>query len=294
MGKTRNVTLIFASLAIVLVLISLSSAILVKEVQVDSLSPGSQGGVRITLENNLNDDITNVAVNLDLTALPFSSVGSTSDSVDRINQDDKENFGFTLKSNSDIKPGDYQIPFIITFTDSNNTPQTQKGSFGVTVSGNPVLSFSASVDTPIVGRKATITFKIVNQGLADAKFVTVKSLSGSADFTLLSSEDAYIGTISSDDFQTATYNVIFTRQDPIFSALVEYTDFNNVKQTKTVNIPLTVYSQDQAIKLGIIQPNYTLYYIFVIVLIIVAWFVWRAIKKRQRMKRSMQAQERRN
>jgi len=69
---------------------------------------------------------------------------------------------------------------------------------------------------------------------------------------------------------------------------MEYTDFNNNKVKKTINLPIKVYETEEAIALGIKTKNNSVYYIISIVVIIIIWIIYRVIKKRSRIKRSMQ------
>ena len=110
-----------------------------------------------------------------------------------------------------------------------------------------------------MGRQSKINLKIVNKGLADARFVSVNL--NPSGFTLLSEKEVYIGTVDSDDFETATFEVIFTSEKPKLTATVEYTDFDNSKKLDEVNLPTKVYTQEKAIELGIIQRN-NCYYLY--------------------------------
>ena len=112
-------------------------------------------------------------------------------------------------------------------------------------------------------------------------------------FTLLSDDQEYIGSVNSDDFETSTYDVIFNSKNADLVAIVEYKDFDNKLIIKNVNLPLKVYSTEEAKNLGITKPNYTIYYVFAVVLIIVVWLIVRAVRKRRRLKRSMQNNVRR-
>ena len=72
------------------------------------------------------------------------------------------------------------------------------------------------------------------------------------------------------------------------NAIIEYKDFDNQIVTKNVNLPLTIYTQEKAIELGLMKKDRTLTYAIVIVAVIILWFIYRSIKKRRRLKRSMQ------
>ena len=276
---------ILALLALAVLSFQLASAMTINSVSVDNISPGTEGVIRIEVENTLNELAKDINLNLNFQGLPFIPVGSSSGGVDELKEDDEENFAFRIRASNDVAPGDYQIPYVLTFR-INSGPQTREGSIGISVNAQPELSYSADIENPIVGRQSKINLKIVNKGLADARFVSVNL--NPSGFTLLSEKEVYIGTVDSDDFETATFEVIFTSEKPKLTATVEYTDFDNSKKLDEVNLPTKVYTQEKAIELGIIQRNNWPIYIGIVVVLMVIWLVWRTIRKGQRMKKSLE------
>lgn len=292
MTKTQKSILTVFSLALAVLLISnVASAITINSVETTTLAPGEEATVRIEIENNLNDQAEDITFSLHFTGLPFIPIGNSEFSINELDEDDDEDFTFRIKAAQDITPGDYEIPYTLTYFINGEEKPAREGSIGVTVAADPELSYTISTETPVQGMQGQVTLRIVNKGFADAKFVSVRI--APQGFTLLSEREVYIGTIDSDDFETATFDVIFDETAPTLVATVEYRNFNNEKITKNVNLPFTVYTEEDAIKAGIIQPSYALYYIIAIVVIIIIILIWRSIRKRRRMKRSMQNSDRR-
>lgn len=281
----KNTLFAVTTALLLIAMISLASAVIVTSVTADNLSPGNEGNIKITVENNLGEDVKDVTLTLDFTNLPLSPVGSSSDGFDRLYDGDNGYFSFRIKATNDISPGDYKIPYKITFL-QDNISKDRIGSIGISVNAKSDLSYSISTDSPIVGQEGKINLKIINKGFADARFVTVKLYA--SGYTLLSEDEIYIGTISSDDFETASFDVQFTKENPIFTATVQYKDFDNQQKTSALNIPVTVYSREKALALGLIQKSNTPLYIGIVVIIIVLWLIWRWIAKKRRMKRSLQ------
>ena len=268
-----------------LFMLDIASAVTINFVSVTKVGPGDEGLITVELENTFSDVIEDVTFTLKFDDLPFIPVGSSSGFVEEIDENDEETFVFRFRANSDIAAGSYQIPYEINYV-RDDKEATRFGSIGVLVSSQPELSFSASMDKPVIDEQGTLTLRIVNRGFADAKFVNVKLYP--LGFGLLSEEEVYVGTVDSDDFETATFDVVFTSTSPVFSAIVEYRDFDNNLVTSSVSLPLKIYSRDEAIALGLISRSNTLLYIGIAVAIILIWFIWRYISKRRRMKRSMQ------
>jgi hypothetical protein len=275
----KQTKILFSALFLLVLTLNLASAMIVKSVDSANFQPGSEQDITLRIKNTLTVDATDVSVTLDLTNLPFSII-KIDDNPSEISQDDTEKFDFRIKATSDAKAGDYPIPYTINY----NTNATAKGTFILTIEAEPQLVYSASVDTPVVGSKTKVTLKIVNKGLGDAKFVTVTILP--SKYTLLSDDNSYIGTVSSDDSQTENFDIIFTQPNPTLVAQIEYRKFNNELVTETINLPLVVYSQKEALTLGIIPQNNTAVYVIVSVLGIVGWMIVRRVRKKKRLNKA--------
>ncbi len=267
-----------AMFLLMILAVNLASALTINVVQTDTFSPGQEGIIIIEIENNLNQDVEDVSFIFNLQNLPFTPIGSSEESINEINEDDEEDFTFKLKAAHDITPGDYQIPYILSFkTDSQQ--QTRQGTIGVTVRADSDLAFSLSTENPVLKQQDKITLKIINKGFADAKFLTIKVIPDISSYTLLSENEVYIGTVDSDDFETATFDVIYKNQKPIFSAIIEYKDFENNQITDVINTPITVYTREQALQLGLVKKNNMPIYIAIVVMLILLWILYKNIRK---------------
>ncbi len=252
----KQIKMIISAFFILILALSLTSAMVVKSVDATNFQPGNSQDITVKIKNTLGSDAKDVSLILDTTGIPFSIIDSD-DSINTIYSDDTENFNFRIKSSNDAKAGSYQILYTLSYS-LNNTPQTpKKGTFSLTIEANPELVYSTSTDTPVVGSHGKINLNIVNQGLGDAKFLMVVIIP--EGYTLLSESKVYLGTISSDDSQRESFTVVFDKQDPILTAQVTYKNFDNQLVTKIVNLPLTVYSKEEALKLGLVKPDNNLF-----------------------------------
>lgn len=274
---------IFSVVLAILLVVNIASALVVTSVFAPKFAPGEEKRIEINFENTFSTNIEDITFTLDFKDLPFIPVGGSSAGFDELDPDDDAHAGFTIRAANDIAPGDYQIPYTITYL-QDNEERTRAGSIGISVSSQPALSYTINTENPVIGAEGKINLKIINSGFADAKFVSVKARGDG--FTILSENEIYIGSIDSDDFETANFDVVFNSAKPRFTAIVEYTDFDNKKVTEAIEIPVTVYSKEKAIQLGIIEESRLGLYIGIVVAVIVIWLVWRAIRKRQRLKKS--------
>ncbi len=273
---------ILISVFFVLVLtLNLGSAMIVKSVDSTNFQPGSEQEIILKIKNTLSDDATKVYLTLNLEGLPFSVIDSE-DNVNTIDSDEVENFNFEIKASNDAQEGDYQIPYTLSY--NTNATQTKKGTFSLTIEANPELTYSINTDNPVVGSKGKIILNIVNQGLGAAKFVNLLVIPDG--YTLLSGKNVYLGTIDSDDSQSESFNVLFNKPNPVLTAQITYKNFDNQLITKIVNLPITVYSKEEALSLGIVKQDNSLFYILSAGLIVGSWIIVRKIRKKKRLNKS--------
>src|SRR3989338_8161735 len=160
-NKMKTQTKAFIALTLFLVAglficINHASAMIINNVEQGKIYPGESGSVSVDVKNTLGEDIEDVSLVLDLSLLPFSSVGSAEKSADEINEDDAETFDFTLKAGNDAKPGDYNIPYVLTYANPDAVEITINGS---TTIANPVIVKKGIIGVS-VGAKTEIDYSI--------------------------------------------------------------------------------------------------------------------------------------
>ncbi len=283
--KTQIITII------ALVFFSLNLITLASALNVDSdyitVYPGQEGSVKIKVENNLNYDLEDVSLKLNLENIAFTSVGSSEQKED-IDEDEEESFSFRIRANNDIAPGDYNIPYILKYEDDEGDKIVEDGTFGLRVSAKTELDFLIETQNNIIGSQGEVSLKIINKGLGEIGFVSVQVFP--QNYELLSVDKVYIGTIDSDDSDSASFDVVFKSTNSILSAKIEYKDFDNNLQSQTVNIPLQVYTQEKALELGLIQKSNTGIYIGGVVILLVFWIIWRSWRKARKAKKRRELQ----
>lgn len=269
---------ILGAIFILLISLTLVSSVSIESVSQDALYPGQTAKIKIELKNNLNEDIEDVRMILDLSKTAFTTLGSSEDSESLINEDEKESFNFEIKAPSNIKPGDYNVPYTILYLDSNDDEKTISGSFGVSVSAKTELSYTIDAQENYLGGKSKLSIKVINSGLGDIGFLNVKIIS-TKGIEVLNSYEEYIGTVSSDDFELATFDVLYESTGAYVNAIISYKDSENNPKSETVNLQVKVYTQEKAIELGILKKSKLSTYIFGVIILVILWFVWRYWKK---------------
>jgi len=247
---------------------------------------GEEASISIEVENNENFDIEDVSISLILDNVPFSSVGSSEKDIDDIDEDDEESISFTVRASTEITPGDYNIPYAVNYKQEDvDTPLTKSGSFGLRVSAQTDIEYSVETKDAIVGKKGRVSLKIVNKGLGEVKFVSAEIFASDNEFELLSEKYVYLGNIESDDSDLANYDVLFKSSNPTLTVKVDYKDFDNADQSKTVNLPVKVYTKSEALELGLITESKTSLYAGIIIVILLLWFIWRKYSKHRKAKK---------
>ena|SRR3989344_694708 len=277
--------IIFIVIALFLISLNFVSAITITDVSQEELFPGETSIINIDLKNNLNEDVEDVSFNLIFDNLPFIPIGGSEKSYDTFDEGKSKSFSLTIKSSQDAKPGDYSIPFTLNYVDSNGDVLKKSGSIGITIGAKTELTFDVELKNNVVGEKGQVNLKLINGGFGDIKFVNVKLIP--EGFTIIGSDNDYIGTVDSDDFESATFDVIFKSEIARINAIVTYKDFYNIEQFENINREVKVYSKNEGIELGIIEKNNTLIYIISVVGLIVLWIIYRIIKRKLKKKKKV-------
>jgi len=248
--------------------------------------PGDSTRISLSVKNTENFDIQDVSVALSLGGLPFSIEGSSEKSINDINEDDKENFNFNLNVNGDAKPGSYEIPYTIIYSNENGTKLTpETGTVGIKISAKTELDFAVNAENNIVGETGKLNLDIINRGAGDLKSVSVEIMP--SGFDLLSDKKVYVGSVAAYDSERVSFDVIYRGMAPTFSAKIVFKDFDNNDQQQIVSLPVSVYSREQATKIGLLNSGGGFFWIWIIVLLVIAFIVWRVIKRRKKKKSSV-------
>jgi len=178
-----NNKIMFSGLILIILSISFVSSLTISEVSSGNFNPGDENTISIKIKNNMNEDVSDVSLNLIFTGKPFIPVGSSEDQVDELLEDDTEKFSFKIKAASDIKPGDYEIPYTLNYKNEANALKSESGTIGLTVEGNPDLEFVLIESNQVLNQKGKLELKIINKGFGQAKFASVKL--SPVGFTLL-------------------------------------------------------------------------------------------------------------
>ncbi len=255
-----------------------------------TVEPGNRATINMKVENNYDVEITNIIVQLDFSSpdLPLSPSGSSTETLDELNDDDYERIDFDVIVDPDATPGIYKIPVLMSYDiEEDNQIVRKEKSDVVSLIVQTEPKIIALIESPdyIVGNKATISVELVNKGLSNAQFLTIRL--GNSDFyDTLSQSEVYIGSLNSDDTDNAKFDISLNYplpgRDVEFSVFLDYYDALNNHKQEFQKASIKVYTEDEAKQLGLVSQSYTGLYIGIVVLVIILFIVYRKMRKRRK------------
>ena len=253
------------------------------------VEPGSKTKLTILLKNYATSLLRDVKVVLDLgnsETAPFSPVGSTNEKVlTYMEPQATKSIEFELLVDPDAVSKTYKIPVSIRYYDSLSKTYNKSNLVTVVVGGEPDVSIYVDSSTIYKAKSyGEMTFKIVNKGLPDMKFVNVR-LFNSSKYRIISPSEVYIGNIDSDDYETADFKLYIEKNSDkkvILPLAVEYKDANNKNYKNIVNLELPLYSSSEAKKLGLSEGNGNFKWVLLVILAAAGFFGYRYWKKKKK------------
>lgn len=252
------------------------------------IPPGKESKVTISLKNLADSLIQDVRVKLDLSAdtTPFVPINSaTEKKIYQIDSMSTKNLVFDVMAEADSDPGAYKIPVDLNYYDEIGTEYSKEDIIGLIIGTVPDLSVGIeNSEIYKAGSNGEVTFKFVNKGLIDIKFLNVV-LEESDAYEIISPAEVYIGNIDSDDFETVDYQLHINKnnQDIVFPISIEYMDANNNEFKEDREVKLKLYSREDAINVGL-EEKPVIGLLIVIIIVIAGLIVFWRLRKRKKNK----------
>ena len=115
-----------------------------------------------------------------------------------------------------------------------------------------------------------VTFKIVNSGAVDIKFLHLQLVPSAQYDAPVASTTIYLGNLDTDDFETATFKMKSLVDAPTFMIKLDYSDPFNQQYNQTFEVPMRIVSVQE---LGGTQ-SYTWVYALIVAIILVCGIYW--------------------
>ena len=254
------------------------------EIQPNNVQPNSKISINLQIKNNFDTKITNIVLKMDLLnkELPFAPLDSgTERIVDSLKKDEEAQVSFNILVSSEALTKLYKIPLKIMYTNQDKII-TNDDIISIDVQSKPSIKVALEENALIKGTTQDLNFNIINDGVANIKFLNVK-VDETNLYNLISQNSFYIGNLDSDDTQTVNLKLFV--KDTGNSELkipikLSYKDTNNKDYFEERELVLKIYSNQEAQDLGLIKiQDYSKVFFGVIAFFVVVLFIFYRRKK---------------
>lgn len=245
----------------------------------DVSKPGDTIEVELFFRNSGSLDVKDVDVTLNIES-GFSTIGSgNSKRISFISTGGIASVKFSMIADTSAEIKVHSIPVSLSFKDNRGASYTQDTRFSLVMAAEPELT--AVVDSTTISSEntpGTVTLKVINKGIMDLKYLNMRLASTEQYEVLSASNEAYIGNLDSDDFETVDFIIKPKSKNVQLWAIVEFKDTYNKEFERQFYLPLRVFS---AAELGTGGSSLPFIIGTVVVLVIIGYMIYRYKKKRK-------------
>ncbi len=247
----------------------------------ERVSPGSTHTMDIELENLANGYFRNIDVNANIEDEDLTTIGSSRERVSLIDPLSTETVSFDINVDEDADNGVYRVPLDFTYQNEVGDEIEVTQTTGLVVGGQPTLDVGIEdTDIRTSGVRDTVTFNIINKGDGRASFVDFH-LEESEDYDVISENSEYLGSMISDDYQTAEFEVYV--EDGIetleFPLTLEYQNEQGERTNQTVNVERRLFTSDELDRYGLSDRGSNIAVIAVVLVLLAGGvYYWRKRK----------------
>lgn len=173
----------------------------------ETVAPGEDAEMEMSLANLANVRLKNIDVSLDLSDTPLATRDTTRKRIPELNADGTATASFTLSSDSSTSTGLYTVPITIEYENEAGTTFSVTQETGIRIGGEPRLEVGINEnEIQQAGQTGSITLRIVNRGDGNADYVNMEIPEGEG-YEILSQSSVYLGNMDPDDYQTAEFEI---------------------------------------------------------------------------------------
>ncbi len=252
----------------------------------DPVNAGDIVKVKFKIENFWEDTQDDIAIEV-IPEYPFSLFSGSA--VQKIGRLDGRHYGenavvtdFHLKVAGDAEKGSHPVKMRLWV---GKAEFLYKDTFYLDVENEEIKlrTYVRESDFITSGKSGKVTIELANAGADDLQFVEI-SLLPAAGYKLLSTSNyVYIGDLDSDDTETEDFSLyvdegIVSLEIPV---RVSY-EVRDKQYSDDMTLRLNLLSVDEAKKVGLIKVSYTRYIVLAVLVAVVALYVLRKLRRRQR------------
>lgn len=259
----------------------------INNLSINTIETGSSQKLTFNIKNDNSVDLNNVLISLDLANVEtkvFSTLKGTNQIlIKKLKIGESQKVEFEVSTIPDAKSKQYLLPIKVSFEDSMSNSYTQDLTASVRVYSKPLILFKLdSQDIYTIGR-GKVSFAISNPGVSTIKGVSIQVLK-SDDYEVIQGSNQYVGNLNPDDFQTIQTDVYLKNSKAVtMKVKLTYLDSYNVLNSKIVEVPLSIYNNDNLVSFGLggvkSSGSSSLVNFFIVLIIaIVSYFIGRKIR----------------
>lgn len=242
----------------------------------ERVNSGSINTMEIGLNNLANGMFRNIDVKADIESKNIATVESSRKRIPSIEALGSDTVSFDIAVDEEADNGVYKIPLELSYEDEQGTETTTTQETGIIVGGSPRLDVgieTTELERP--GQTASVTLNMVNKGEGEARFVDMQIQEGE-NYKVLSEDSVYLGTMISDDYQTAEFQIYADTEAEKLEIPVEtnYVDENGEQQTETLTVENQLYTEEELSRYGINNQGSSTAIIVIFVLALVIGGAW--------------------
>ena len=238
------------------------------KIEPPNIGPGQSGRLTVSVRSESPNYLKDFKIRLEVSpeSFPIAVVNGTNERlVSQVSPYQSLDFPFEIVSYPSAQSGVYKLPLTVTYSDKLGKSYSINQTTGISIATKPVVEVSAeSTEIATVGQTGKILLRVMNRGLSGIKLLTVRLLESPNQYAILSTPVQYVGSVSSDDYETAEFKVHVsqnaTRPLPVL-AEISYADSSNAQYSQKVAALLPVFSKSEALSYGLEKvPDNTLLY----------------------------------
>ena len=241
------------------------------------IAPGSTAVMTLELENVASTPVREVTVKLDLSSqdIPLVPIGSVSQqSIPIVGGNARFNVSFSLVALADAAPKAYKVPLSVSYKDHLGNSYSINDTAGIIINAKPVIEAFVEESKILRDNSAgTVIVKVVNRGLSEIKFLSVRAQDTSS-VKVITPREFYAGNLESDDFDTIEYSLSVkgAGSTAVLPLTLSYRDANNHEYSQDVSLGFKLYSQDEINEFGL-EPQPGVNWLLVVGVLAVACFI---------------------
>lgn len=248
------------------------------EVSPTPVTPGQPATVSMTLRNAGRTGVKNLDVSLNLEE-EFSTIGTgTKQRVDFIGPGESQVVSFNLASDTSTEVKLYALPVELSYADERGNSYEDTAKVSLIVNAEPELTLNVdSMDFKSKTVPGTVSLQVINRGVVDTKFMTVRLVKTDEYDILSPSNEEYVGNLDSDDFESVDFIIEPLVKSPRLRVILEFKDPYNVDYQQEYDLPLRIITDED---LGKSRTPWGL--LFLVAVAIAGFFWWKKRKAKKR------------